>query len=203
LIAVALGVIQLAGFVTDSRAEFIVGVKAGPSFASQSGENLAPEVTWSTRTGLAIGADLELSLAHWLWLRTEPMYVQKGSEVDWSPDIPLDNVQEYDYFSIPLNLKAVLSSGTIQPFVFVGPSIAFTLSSQARMNEDGTEIQLESEDIEFGLDFGAGTDISIGDLVGVCLDFRYSLGLTNLNTDIDSSKKNRAVLVLAGLFVRL
>ena len=204
LVAAAFLVIQAASCPVGARPEIAAGLKAGYSFASQStSDELAPGVTWSGRTGLALGAYVEVPLNRWLRLRAEPMYVQKGMEVDWPEDIPWDNVQKLNYLTVPLNMKAGLTTGNLRPFVFIGSSIGRLLLHETEFKEanPGRTGDMDYKDWELAMDLGAGTDILMGSTIGLTVDIRYSLGLTDIKSGLSS--RSRVVLLLAGMFVRL
>ncbi len=117
---VAIFMVIMTLLPVTAGAEARLGAKGGISFASQDASgNMASGVERNVRTGLAAGAVLELSLSPGLWLRMEPMYIQKGAEIDWHGDFDeFDNTYELDYLLLPLNIKAGKNYGLISPSVF-------------------------------------------------------------------------------------
>jgi hypothetical protein len=188
-----------------SAAEVRVGVKIGVSFASQkaSGE-LYHGINRPVRKGFALGAVCETSLSSVLWLRAEPMYVQKGSEVDWPSDHDIsDNTYELDYLVLPVHIKASMDYGIISPVVFTGPYLGYALSGQYVLKSDGSIIDANEKKIDFGWDFGGGAIIRLNDDLYITIDARYSLGVIDTDDYEGSSFMNRGTIVLAGVLFEL
>lgn len=165
---------------------------------------LYPGIDRPARKGFALGAVCEISLGSVLWLRAEPMYVQKGSEVDWpSEGDALDNTYELDYLVIPLHLKASMDYGIFSPVVFAGPYFGYALSGQYVMKSDGSTIDANQRNFDLGLDFGGGAFIRLNDDLWITIDARYSLGVIDTDDYDGSSFKNRGTIVLAGVLFEL
>lgn len=75
-----------------------------------------------------------------------------------------------------------------QFFLEVGPSFNFNLSSEGESEADGVSVTRDMDDyvntFEFGLVFGAGTSLPVG--TGLDIDFRFNMGLTQIEKEIDS-----------------
>lgn len=188
----------------SAQAGIGIGIKAGPSFATQvASGNVAPDIERPNREGLSVAVDLEFSLTSALWLRIEPMFVQKGSEIDWPGNDIFDSTAELDYLTFPINVKGAMELGSVRPFLFVGPYFGMVVSAQYVLKSDGTVIDADPNDFDFGLDFGGGAEVHVGRSFWLTIDTRYSLSLTDTSKGEGSSFKNRATIVLVGALVEL
>lgn len=188
-----------------SNAEVRVGVKVGVSFASQktSGE-FYPGIDRPARKGFALGAVCEISLSSVLWLRAEPMYIQKGSKVDWPSEADtFDNTYELDYLVLPVHIKASMDYGIVSPVVFTGPYLGYALSGRYVLKSDGSIIDANEKQLDFGWDFGCGAVIRLNDDLYITIDARYSLGVIDTDDYDGSSFMNRGTVVLAGVLFEL
>jgi opacity protein-like surface antigen len=154
----------------------------------------------SNRIGFAAGAVCEFPLGPLLWLRAEPMYVQKGSETDWpAGHDDNDNILKLDYLVLALNIKAVIDYGAFSPFVFAGPYIGQPISDKNVLKSDGSTQDANMQGLDLGFDFGAGADYRLNEKMWMTIDARYSLGLKDVDDYNGASFRNRGMLVLAGL----
>jgi hypothetical protein len=159
----------------------------------------------SERSGIAVAGVYEVLLGSSVWLRLEPMYVQKGAKVDWEggagAEIDLDHTHEMDYLVVPANLKVVVSHSRTSPFVFAGPYFGYVLSERVDWKAGQKVADVDQKEVDFGLEFGAGADVRLNGEWFLTVDARYSLGLLDISELDESSYKNRGVTFLAGVLL--
>jgi len=169
-------------FAVPAQAQVEIGVIGSVNFATISGEDLDGEALVADRRTLyGVGGVLEVRLnEHWS-LRTEPMYLQKGTQ-----NIDGDQVSyKAEYLEVPLFLKLSLGSGSARPYVMAGPSIGFRLSSELSVEDEeisGTfDANEVTESVDFGIDFGAGLSLRLNG-VSFFVEGRYDLGVADFFT---------------------
>jgi opacity protein-like surface antigen len=198
---VTMSTILLITFYGATVADMVIGVKAGWSFASINHYgDISPSVSYSTLTGAAICFNLQFTLNPVFWLRFEPMYVEKGTEIDWHT-VPFEEeyIQENTYLTIPVNVKAVIDIKRLKPFLFAGLNLGYALKAEAVRNSDGARFDSDLKDFDLGLDFGGGTEISMNSRFSIVIEARYIRGLTDIGKSEYSSLKNHATLILTGV----
>ncbi len=107
-----------------------------------------------------------------------------------------------NYLEIPVLAKYSFGSETIQGFVHAGPSIGYALSGKTKESvndeEDETDIDFEEEELkrlDFSFALGGGIGFDAGPAT-IFADFRYLLGLTNLDDSDsaeDATQNNRGI----------
>ncbi len=181
-------------------AELKLGVKGGLSLASrdEGGDLFMPGVQYTTRKGVALAIDWEIPLVEsFLWLRFEPMYVQKGSEVTW-PGFT-SYTSEENFCSLPICIKASADLGSLRPFLFLGPYFATAMSARYAYENDDDSFDVQADDFDWGLDMGAGIDLRVGRFLWLTIDARYSMGLDTERRTDGISWENRSLIVLSGI----
>lgn len=185
--------LALAGTPGDvSAQEAVVGIKGGiDSYSvSWSPDSIAPSI--GHKTGFIGGVFGGVTFTSVIGLQLEALYSGR-SIVDQDSDTRLST----DYFEVPLlvTAKFPLESTLMRPILFAGPSVSFQSKCELSGELEGTELtvdcddpraDVQTEDTDWGIVFGAGVDYPLGDfLIGG--EFRYNLGLTNLNADEETS----------------
>lgn len=139
--------------------------------------------------------------------------VEQGSSINVKADA--DETLKLSYLSFPLLGKFAFGQANVKPFVMAGPEIGFLLSAKDKtkatveaeaLGEKVGPITVdEEEDIkelfktfEFAINFGAGVMIPLGN-VDAFIDGQYSLGLTKLDKEGESSTKNQVILIHLGV----
>lgn len=130
---------------------------------------------------------------------------------------------DLQYLQIPILLRATLPlTGPVHPFLMAGPSISFLISNGAanggygypaiappygygmnaayNMNPYGN---YGANSIDWGFNFGAGTDINLNQNFALALDLRYYLGLGDVEAEGLSTVQNRGIQFLSGLEFRM
>ncbi len=104
-----------------------------------------------------------------------------------------------------------VEESNITPRIFAGPALGLEVSCKVSGEEAGFSVEGDCEDfgaetksIDFGVFFGAGIDIAVGN-GDITLDALYNLGLTNIN-DVAGDPfdvTNRNIQVRAGYAFRV
>lgn len=176
-----------------AQAEFAIGIKAGPNFASIDTKSSAGE-NYKNRTGFHAGAFALIKLTK-IGIQPEVIFSQQGSKVE----INNKNLEaNYSYLNIPIMVKLYLVAGlNIQ----VGPQFGFVTSAQrdrlditsGTVTKEDIKNELKGSDISAGL--GAGWDLPFG----LTIDARYNLGLSKINNSAGSAdEKNQVFQVSLG-----
>ena len=169
-------------FTAPAQAQVDIGVIGSVNFATISGEDEDGENIQSDRRTLyGFGGVLDVHLnEHWS-LRTEPMYLQKGTKNVDGDDVSF----KAEYLEVPLFLKYTLGSGPARPYVMAGPSIGFRLNSELSSADDALSGTFDADDvtesIDFGVDFGAGLSLQLSG-VSFFIEGRYDLGVADVFT---------------------
>lgn len=197
--------------VSVSAAQF--GFKVGLNIAGVSGEYRVDSyrVDLSHRGGIRVGGFCSFDIAEGLQLQPEIYYTRKGASYEYcgkyyTLDYSISGNLQLDYIEIPLLVKYQARIGTLSPFLFTGPYLAFKTSARGGMTLaiSGFDAVSESGPIEeikpidLGMVFGAGVRWPLGE-VDLIFDARYSLGLSNLSDGLNEEMKNDAFSFLAGI----
>jgi hypothetical protein len=185
----------------------VVGPWVGANFAPFAATNI-PGVTWSSRTGLTLGAQLERALSATIFVRVGAFYTQRGSNFDASQQgagtgaIKLSGVE----FPLVLGYRFTSKTAPITPYLIAGGQFAFKTGCSAEESGGSTDCNtalgssISSTDL--GVTFGAGFGYRTGRAT-VMVDVRYLLGLTNgiSAATTSSTLKNRGITVAAGYMI--
>jgi hypothetical protein len=202
LSAIALALLLVApATAARSAAKWSAGVKGGVNLGDLAGED-APDET-SLRTGFMGGAFVQVDLSEEAGLRVEGLWVQKGAEfADSLFILPVEGTVEIEYIELPVLFVVNLSAGGKGAFeIFAGPTFAFNTSASAEGN--GRSVDLNGNNFEFGVAFGAGVEYA-WPTVSIVIDGRYSLGATSIIEDDEATSGsvdllNRGIGIMAGL----
>ena len=137
-----------------------IGIKGGLNFSKLE----MPDVTTSQKTGYHLGAYSLFKFGK-IGLQPEFIFSQQGSKVD------LGN-WDTKYINIPIILKLYLAAGfNLQ----AGPQFGFL--NKAELDGNSIKDDLKTADVSLGLGLGWDTPI------GLKLDARYNMGLTDNSDD--------------------
>ena len=196
---------------------------AAPAFGVRGGLNLAnvsvdPEpsgASYDMRTGIGIGGNIEfaLSASNKLTLRTDVLYMMKGTkynEEGVDPNIgqyTFDATYKLDELVLAPFLVFRFPSGGATPFIQVGPELGFNVTHEYDLDYEFPDQGIsgsESGDVEdwadmnFGVNFGGGVAVPAGK-GEVLFDARYNLGLKNMYTGPgDETDKTNGIQFLIG-----
>lgn len=157
-----------------AQAQFAVGIKAGPNFASIDTKANAGE-NYKNRTGFHGGAFALIKLSK-VGIQPEVLFSQQGSKVKFNTQ-ELD--RNYSYLNVPIMVKLYTIAGiNIQ----AGPQFGFVMNAEkeeldvnGRITKEKVKDELKGSDLSLGL--GLGWDLPFG----LTVDARYNLGLSKIN----------------------
>ena len=186
--------------VLPASAQVHLGVLGGLNLANLS---VDPDegVDLSSRTAFGFGGVLDYGLGEYIALHLEPMYLQKGTE---AKEEGVDVEVKLAYLEVPLMLKYAFGTGDTKPYVMAGPTIGFNLSAKVKVSAGGVsdeeDVKDETKSVDFGLGFGAGVSLPIGNN-SIFVEARYALGLTDINDDSadPTDIKTKGIQIFAGI----
>ncbi len=178
----------------NAQAKVAIGIKAGLNFANLNTSSVA--AAFDSRTGYNVGAFCLIKLAK-IGIQPEIVYSTQGSSI--ATTIPPQSFNStFNYVNIPIIVKIYLFGGlNLQ----VGPQFGFLTSAQGPEFNPSTgqisladvENELKSSDISAAL--GLGWELPLG----LTIDARYNMGLTNINDTYNSQEiKNQVFQLSAG-----
>ncbi|HYC83928.1 MAG TPA: porin family protein [Chryseosolibacter sp.] len=188
-----LALLCFATTLAFSQAEFAIGLKAGPNFASINTDASAAD-NYKSRTGFHGGAFALIKITK-IGIQPEVIFSQQGSKVE----IDNENYENnFSYLNIPIMLKLYLAAGiNLQ----LGPQFGFVTKATGPVynsvtqewSEEDVKETLKGSDISAGL--GAGWDLPFG----LTIDARYNLGLSRMNDkDQPDEAKNQVFQLSLG-----
>ncbi|MDH3890390.1 MAG: PorT family protein [candidate division Zixibacteria bacterium] len=157
------------------------GVKGGLNVSNLTG---ADSEGFDSRVGLVAGGFVKLNIAPNLAIQPEALFAQKGSKGDLGGVTAKFNL---NYFEIPVLLKYTFpTTGEMQPFLFVGPAVAFAQKAEFTVEAGGQSASLDianEKSNDVGLVIGGGIDLATGG-VALVIDARVTLGLSKAFEDV-------------------
>lgn len=185
-------VLLTAGSATFASAQVEFGVKAGVNIANLtvSGDNSG--VSPSSKTDFHAGLLSVIPLFSSFKLQPEVMYSGQGASADVSGTTVKLN---YGYINVPVLFKYQHESGL---FAETGPQVGFLISAKEKADGQTIDTKSDTQSTDFSWAFGIGYKIPV---VGLGIDARYNLGLTNLakgSSSSDGTVKNSVIQI--GLF---
>jgi hypothetical protein len=215
--SLALALLVLAAALPARAQEgFWVGLKGGyGSPASDVSTDLLILKGTADSGGVVAGLSFEGGWWKNLTLESELLYVSRkaantyfGGTNDhgqYQGDVSADYT--FETLEFPLHARYTFGSGTLNPFVLAGASVAVPLSIEST-NRSGSATATENardqfEDAWLALEAGAGVEIRAGARTVLTLDARYVHGLTNIAATGGDSWKWRDWRILGGLRFRM
>jgi hypothetical protein len=152
-----------------------------------------------TKTGFAFGGVLDFVLDERFAVRVTPVFIQKGAKQTVTDDMEFgaaDLTFDVNYFEVPILLKYGAYAGLVRPYVLIGPTIGFNVSStrriQAQATSDKTDIEAAFRIFDIGAAVGAGVSFPVQDHL-FFIEGRYGFGLVNVLQDPQFSQFVRAL----------
>lgn len=179
-------------FLSSANAQDAVktGAKGGLNFATIS------DGDFDTRTGFVVGGFAKFNIPDSpLSIQPEALYSQQGGERN-------GNQVRLDYLQVPVLFKfALTQGGTVEPNVFGGPYAGLRLIAEqdggtGGLFGSGTNIENQTQQVDYGLAFGTGLDIEVGNSI-FTMDVRYNLGLSDVFNN--EPGKNRVLSITFGI----
>jgi len=170
-----------------------------------SGQDAA-SIDWKSILGIRGGGFVRIHFHDVVAIQGETFFSQMGSK--YEEMILGTNYKEelkLTYIEVPLLVKVVLpTQSSIKPNIFSGSYVALNLDAKATTYiagvKEGEEDLEDVRTLDYGLVFGAGLDIELGNLM-LIFDARYNLGLTKINDPegLDIAVKNNALVAMLGI----
>ena len=183
-----------------------IGLKSGVNVADiRISDDFDTET--SSRIGFIGGGVLSLMPSPIFAIQPEILYSQQGASLSENGD---EVTLETDYIQVPVLFKlSVPTTGQVTPMFYAGPVFSFESSCsvvgefEASVSVSCDDSGVERETTDVGVNVGAGLNFDIGTSAFISLEGRANLGLTDLDTDVDSSAKTQVFSFLAGFGIRL
>lgn len=189
LAAFVLGTITTA--VAQQQVKF--GPKAGLNFANLSGDDNSDMLT-----GFHVGAVAEIKFNEKFSIQPEVVYSTQGAKVSTTM-IPTGTVVSKwnsDYINIPVLAKYYIVDGFS---VEAGPQVGFLVKSESKMETGNIEGSLDTKKFRNAVDFGIGAGLAYDLPVGMFVNARYNLGLSDIMKDNNGDAiKNNVIQVGIG-----
>lgn len=185
-----------------SQAQVAIGIKAGPNFAKIDANTSAGE-NYKNRTGFHGGGFVLVKFAKF-GIQPEVLFSKQGSKVSFDYVGIARGTSEitYNYINIPIMFKLYTVAGiNLQ----VGPQFGFLSGGEAKstvstyttpvttstITDDAKDIAKSSD---FSLGLGLGWDLPLG----ITVDARYNLGLSDNGKDSTDEQKNQVFQLSLG-----
>ncbi len=190
LTAFVLGTITTA--VAQQQVKF--GPKAGLNFANLSGLNDS-----EMKTSFHVGAVAEIKFNEKFSIQPEVVYSAQGTK--YTETFPVLGTVETslnnDYINIPILAKYYIVDGFS---VEAGPQVGFLMKSESKVEGGSGSVTTDSKDNFKSTDFGLGLGLAYDLPVGLFVNARYNLGLSDIreNTSAGDAVKNNVIQVGIG-----
>lgn len=190
LTAFVLGTITTA--VAQQQVKF--GPKAGLNFANLSGDDNSDMLT-----GFHVGAVAEIKFNEKFSIQPEVVYSAQGTK--YTETFPVLGTVETslnnDYINIPILAKYYIVDGFS---VEAGPQVGFLMKSESKVEGGSGSVTTDSKDNFKSTDFGLGLGLAYDLPVGLFVNARYNLGLSDIreNTSAGDAVKNNVIQVGIG-----
>jgi hypothetical protein len=174
------------------------GVNLGKLAPGESG------LTYSTRSFPAGGGIIDVGLGRNVFLRAEPMFLQKGSRLAiaaddflFPEDVSLD--LRTSYFELPLLVVVSKGGEGVRPYALAGPTFGFLVGAKARAQGEEVDFESSSRRGDLGISLGGGLQFPAG-AASVFVETRYTQWLWDVFKDArqDPRPRNRGLLFGVG-----
>lgn len=193
---IILSVVALVAFASTkavAQQQVKFGPKAGVNFSNISGLDNA-----ETKTGFHVGAVAEIKFNEKFSIQPEVVYSAQGAKFTGSYPL-IGNVEakfNYDYINIPILAKYYFVDGFS---VEAGPQIGFLVKAEDKVTNGSTEVTNDVKNnlnsTSFGLGFGLAYDLPMG----VFINGRYNLGLSDIvKNNNNNAQKNSVIQIGIG-----
>ena len=205
-VLVALLAATASGFALPAAAvQVVAGAKGGYTLTDLIGEN--DEGANSKNSGL-VGFILGWEINSWFSAHLEPVWTQKGAELENFQFGELASKITLDYFEIPVlgRFRYPLPETKKQgPVGVVGPVLGINTKANVTLAGGDQNITEFVHDVDFGFVVGAGYDLAIGTGT-TTIEVRYVVGLSEVfesnspSPQFTGNLRNGALQVTVGWF---
>lgn len=196
-------ILQLQG-----QSQNYLGPVTGISIACWNDLEDSEGATYSFKSGISIGAALELSIDTNFSIQPELRYTQMGSGIRIDTDFGLIEYKlNLNYISIPILAKYKFGLQKTKFFLQAGPRIGFGIGDVS-LTAGGETISQSWEEVEvkkfdFGFEFDAGVQFAVGTAI-FFFDAGYYYGLQKLNSgELPGNAKNNAIGINIGYLFKI
>jgi len=184
-------------FAQDGAMQF--GVKVGLNLANVSTDPEPEGVSFDAVTKFGVGGIMLYPLSEVLDLQVEAMYLLKGSkaEFDFFGTV-FESELNLAYLSVPVMVRYNLGSEDTSPYIVVGPEFGFLLSAKVKVDDIEEDLKDDFKSLDLGLNIGAGVSMDMG-TTPMFVEVRYSLGLSNIEDNDDSTTKTTGIQLFVGM----
>jgi opacity protein-like surface antigen len=206
----------------------ILGVKGGLNLGNAS-LTLPPDFpanySKSNRNGIVAGGYAEFGIAEGLYITGEVLYAQMGAKLSVPASVvagvaiggTVDVAEKADYIHVPISLKYKfpIPESIVRPYILVGPSVSFNVSSKVLTEYTGQIAQFVSptsseedekdstKSVDIAAHAGAGVEIAVSSNVLLFVDGRYSMSFTNATKAVQTDIKARNIMIMGGIGFKL
>ena len=189
ILFIVVALIAVIALPSSAQVKFGVGLRLGMNFGSVSIDpdiyTVGQNISKKGRTGFMIGAISELEFAKMFAVEFSPTFAMKGGGYEDTQGGT--DILKYSELQLPVLFKVKFLQGMIRPYAFVGPNLGIVMSatrslSPAQGQAQDVDIKDNTSGMDFALDFGGGAEYMAMKNLGIFMDVRYSLGLSDLNS---------------------
>jgi len=177
-------------FPLISTAQISLGVTAGANIGKFGGVEPA-DVSYTSRTGINFGATFAYRFNKNISLTLQPMYSQRGSNIEVGEDTRRDSLEVYemniDFIVIPLFIRVDSDNGIT--YFISGLEFGIPLSADISHDGQSNDISGILKNIDILASIGMGLRFSLG-IPDILFEFRYYQGLVNFNSSDGEDQGN-------------
>lgn len=183
MVAVTILVILSGG--AAEAGEISYGAKVGVMMANLTQTPAEWEQEQEYKSGFTGGVFLSYAFDEHFSLQPELLYTQKGVRDNlYDGFISIDLTASFDYVELPvLAIYTFLEEGGFRPFLYGGPNVSFTISSELECSASILSATVDFSSLthvtDFGLVAGGGFEYPFGK-GNLLLDARFQIGFTNV-----------------------
>lgn len=177
LILTALSLLFIRNEVTAQHTN--IGIKGGLNAFTIKSDN---DNDAETKLGYHIGLIGHIHISDQFALQPELVYSVQGARYTVAGE---DANLHLNYFNVPLIFQYMFDNGfRLQ----AGPQLGFLASAKAEVDGNDTDVKDSFEKMDVGLGLGASY---VNPVSNFGVDFRYNVGLTNINENSNDEAFNR------------
>ena len=211
-VLVAFSTLVFTVFAQDSK--FIIGVEAAAIRTIPWGEDVTDAI--NPIYSMSPGINLEYLLNSNFSLKSGLLYERKGLateitllDTNYEPIGTQDHTAHFDYLTIPV-MVSYSTKGTVRFYVNGGTYFGFLLSNTITLGEFGDypeqtiDVKEDTKTFDFGLSFGCGLFLPIGERFAFDFGLRDNLGLIDMFIpENDGKARMNTIGIVASLKYRL
>jgi hypothetical protein len=191
----------------SSAQTLTAGIKGGVNIANVDITTSDLTISPKRRTGAVGGVFAGVDVNGKGGVIVEVLFSQRGTRAEFEDEgFQITDTFDIDYIEIPvLGRGTFKASDDVMVHLFAGPSFAFRVRDDERVEINGVDVTDESEPTELkAADVGLAVGITL-DIRRFLIEGRYTYGFTNINDtpdEADLKVKNRTVSVTVGFRFR-